>query len=123
MAILENPPHQSYATAIDSLAGLRAAQGRYEEADKLYAQCLKLHETRPSSNLMELAETFSRVMKRPIAFVEQPLDQVIQSNPENALMMEWFNTQGYQAVLPALRALYPSLLTMETWIRETGWQA
>jgi hypothetical protein len=58
-----------------------------------------------------------------IAFVEQPLDQVIQSNPENALMMEWFNTQGYQAVIPALRALYPSLLTVETWIRETGWQA
>jgi len=60
MAILENPPHQSYATAIDSLAGLRAAQGRYEEADQLYAQCLKLHESRPSSNLMELAETCER---------------------------------------------------------------
>lgn len=74
-------------------------------------------------SMTELAETFSRVMKRPIAFVEQPLDQVIQSNPENALMMEWFNTQGYQAVIPALRALYPPLLTMETWIRETGWQA
>ncbi len=74
-------------------------------------------------SMTELAETFSRVMKRPIAFVEQPLDQVIQSNPENALMMEWFNTQGYQAVIPVLHALYPSLLTMETWIRETGWQA
>jgi tetratricopeptide (TPR) repeat protein len=60
MAILENPPHQSYATAVDSLAGLRAAQGRYEEADKLYAQCLKLHESRPSSNLLELAETCER---------------------------------------------------------------
>ena len=60
MAILENPPHQSYATAIDSLAGLRAAQGRYEEADELYAQCLKLHESRPSSNLLELAETCER---------------------------------------------------------------
>jgi uncharacterized protein YbjT (DUF2867 family) len=74
-------------------------------------------------SMTELAETFSRVMKRPIAFVEQPMEQVIQSNPENALMMEWFNIQGYQAVIPALRALYPSLLTMETWIRETGWQA
>jgi tetratricopeptide (TPR) repeat protein len=60
MTILENPPHQSYATAVDSLAGLRAAQGRYEEADKLYAQCLKLYESRPSSNLLELAETCER---------------------------------------------------------------
>ena len=72
-------------------------------------------------SMTELAETFSRVMKRPIAFVEQPMEQVVQSNPENALMMEWFNTQGYQAVLPALRALYPALLNLETWLHETGW--
>jgi hypothetical protein len=62
-------------------------------------------------------------MKRTIEFVEQPMDQMIQRNPEIALMMEWFNTDGYQAVLPALRALYPALLTLETWLRETGWQA
>ena len=74
-------------------------------------------------SMMELAETFGRVMKRPITFVEQPMEQVIQSSPENALMMEWFNKEGYQAVLPALRALYPSLLNMEAWLRETGWQA
>ncbi len=74
-------------------------------------------------NMTELAETFSRVMKRTIEFVEQPMEQVIQSSPENALMMEWFNDQGYQAVIPALRALYPSLLNMETWLREKGWQA
>ncbi len=74
-------------------------------------------------SMTELAETFSRVMKRSIAFVEQPMEQVIQSSPENALMMEWFNKEGYQAVLPALRALYPSLLNVETWLRETGWQA
>lgn len=33
------------------------------------------------------------------------------------------DTQGYQAVIPALHALYPSLLNLETWLRETGWQA
>ena len=72
--------------------------------------------------MLELAETFSRVMKRPITFAEQPMEQVIKGSPENALMMEWFNKQGYQAVIPALRALYPSLLNMETWLREKGWQ-
>jgi hypothetical protein len=40
-----------------------------------------------------------------------------------ALMFAWFNTHGYQAVLPALRALDPALLTLETWLRQTGWQA
>jgi Tfp pilus assembly protein PilF len=34
--ILENPPHKSFATVLDSLAGLRADQGRYEEAEKYY---------------------------------------------------------------------------------------
>jgi tetratricopeptide (TPR) repeat protein len=58
--ILENPPHKSYATVVDSLAGLRAAQGRYEEADQLYALCLRIHESQPSSNLIDLAETCER---------------------------------------------------------------
>ena len=74
-------------------------------------------------SMTEIVETFSRVMKRTIEFVEQPMDQMIQRNPENALMMEWFNTDGYQAVLPALRALYPALLTLVTWLRQKGWQA
>jgi uncharacterized protein YbjT (DUF2867 family) len=74
-------------------------------------------------SMTELAETFSRVMKRTIEFVELPMEQMIQGDPEIALMFEWFNAQGYQAVIPALRALYPSLLNLETWLRQTGWQA
>ena len=74
-------------------------------------------------SMTELAETFSRVMKRTIEFVELPMEQMIQGDPEIALMFEWFNTHGYQAVLPALRALHPALLTLETWLRQKGWQA
>lgn len=74
-------------------------------------------------SMTELAETFGRVMKRSIEFTELPIAQMIQSSPENALMMEWFNNHGYEAVIPALRALYPPLLDMETWLRKTGWQA
>ena len=74
-------------------------------------------------SMTEIAETFSRVMQRPIHFVEQPMDEAVESNPENALMMQWFNERGYQAVIPALRALYPPLLNLETWLRQSGWQA
>ena len=59
-AILETPPHKAFVTVLDSFAGLRAAQGRYEEASEFYAQVLKIHEGRPSSNLRELAETCER---------------------------------------------------------------
>jgi len=54
------PPHKSYATTVDSLAQLRAAQGRNEEAEKFYTECLKIHKGQPSSNLKELAETCER---------------------------------------------------------------
>ncbi|MBV9615421.1 MAG: NmrA/HSCARG family protein [Ktedonobacteraceae bacterium] len=74
-------------------------------------------------SMTELAETFSRVMGRTITFVEQPMEQLLQSSPENALMMQWFNEHGYQAMIPALRALCPSLLNVEAWLRENGWQA
>lgn len=74
-------------------------------------------------SMTELAETFSRVMRRTIEFVELPMEQMIQGDPEIALMFEWFNMHGFQAVLPALRALDPALLNLETWLRQTGWQA
>ena len=74
-------------------------------------------------SMTELAETFSRVMQRTIEFVELPMEQMIQEDPEMALMFAWFNTDGYQAVLPALRALYPALLTLETWLQRTGQKA
>ena len=93
----------------------------FEQPDGFIGKALEI--AGDELTMMELAETFSRVMNQPIAFVEQPMEQVIQSSPENAVMMEWFNKEGYQAVLPALRALYPPLLNMEMWLREKGWQA
>lgn len=41
----------------------------------------------------------------------------------NEMMMQWFNEHGYEAIIPALRALYPSLLNVEAWLRKNGWQA
>ncbi len=73
--------------------------------------------------MTEIAEIFSQVMQRTISYVELPMEQMIQRDPENALMMDWFNTQGYQAIVPALRALLPSLLNLETWLHKKGWHA
>ncbi len=73
--------------------------------------------------MTEIAESFSQVMQRTISYVELPVEQSIQRDAENALMMEWFNTDGYQAIVPALRALLPSLMNLETWLRKKGWHA
>lgn len=58
--ILQNPPHKSFATVLDSLGGLRADQRRYEEAEQFYLECVKLHESRPGSNLSDFADTCER---------------------------------------------------------------
>lgn len=35
-------------------------------------------------------------------------------------MFEWFNTAGYRADIPALRARYPFLSTLPDWVNTTG---
>jgi hypothetical protein len=37
-------------------------------------------------------------------------------------MFQFFNGQGYDADIPALRKIYPDLRTFERWLRETGWE-
>ncbi|GCE13468.1 NmrA/HSCARG family protein [Tengunoibacter tsumagoiensis] len=66
----------------------------------------------------QVAETFTRVFNHPVRYVEQPLEQVMSSNEEIGVMMEWFNTHGYQADISSLRQLYPPLLTLEAWLRK-----
>jgi uncharacterized protein YbjT (DUF2867 family) len=70
----------------------------------------------------QIAETFSRVIGRPIQLGQMPFDPNQQPDPEYLKMFQWFNDEGYQADIPALRRLYPPLKTLETWLRQTGWE-
>ncbi|MFQ5795163.1 MAG: NmrA/HSCARG family protein [Candidatus Bipolaricaulia bacterium] len=69
----------------------------------------------------QAAELFSRVIDRPVQFVEMSIERLRGFNEEYAVMFEWFNDEGYQADLPALRALHPQLTTFETWLSKDGW--
>lgn len=69
----------------------------------------------------QAAEVFSRVMGRPVRFVEMTIEQVRSSSEDLALMFQWFNKKGFQADIRALRSLHPQLMTLETWLRKTGW--
>jgi hypothetical protein len=35
-------------------------------------------------------------------------------------MFAWFNQSGYQADIAALRQLYPSLKTLEAWLKQSN---
>lgn len=72
----------------------------------------------------ELANTLSRVIGRPVHYIEQTLDEVRQSpygGEELAVMIEWFNEEGYDGDIDALRLIHPNLLTLHDWLQRTGW--
>ena len=69
----------------------------------------------------EVAEHFSRAIGRPVRFAEQSMDQIRGFDPDLAAMLQWFNDEGYQVDIPALRDIHPQLTTFEEWLRKAGW--
>ncbi|MFE9117261.1 NmrA/HSCARG family protein [Streptomyces sp. NPDC007172] len=63
----------------------------------------------------QMAEVFQRVCGHPVRFRSQPPAELRALSEEAATMFGWFDTHGFQADLPALRALHPGLITLETW--------
>ena len=68
------------------------------------------------------AGIMSRVIGRPVLYDQTAAQQQADAFSEASLMMRWFDEHGYQADIPALRALHPSLMTLETWLRQNGWE-
>lgn len=71
--------------------------------------------------MSQAVEVFSRVMGRPVRFVEMTIGQVRSFSEDLALMFKWINEKGFRADISSLRALHPQLMTLETWLRKTGW--
>src|SRR5260221_3245960 len=69
----------------------------------------------------QIAETFTRVIGRPVQWVapqagSQPPDE------EQVALLRFINGEGYTADIPALRRAYPDLLTFERYLRRNGWE-
>ncbi|WP_261985782.1 NmrA/HSCARG family protein [Microbispora sp. CSR-4] len=71
----------------------------------------------------EIAATFGRVCGLPARFERTPIEHVRAFDPWVARMFEFFEEHPAQVDLPALRAEHPGLMTLETWLRATGWKA
>jgi uncharacterized protein YbjT (DUF2867 family) len=67
------------------------------------------------------AEILSKLVGRPVKYVQQPIEQVRSFSKEYAEMYEWFEAKGYAADIPALRKLHPKLKTFEDWARTRNW--
>jgi len=72
----------------------------------------------------QAAEVFARVIGRPVRDERTPMDRFRQAmGEEMTTMFAWFNDVGYAADIPALRAAYPPLATLERYLRDAGWAA
>ena len=71
--------------------------------------------------MLQAAESFGKVLGRPVKYAEMPIEQVKSCNEDFARMFEWFNEYGYNVDIKALREIHPEMLTLEQWLRRTGW--
>lgn len=69
----------------------------------------------------QAAAVFSQAIGKPVRYKQVPIERLRSFNAEVAQMYEWLNESGYQADIPALRALHPAMMTLETWVGSTGW--
>jgi uncharacterized protein YbjT (DUF2867 family) len=71
----------------------------------------------------EYAETFSRVIGREVNYYQVPWDQFEQAAGEESYRMyRWFNDNGYEADIAALKKEHPGLVSFEQYLRAHGWE-
>lgn len=70
----------------------------------------------------QIAETFSKVIGRPVTLAAPSGGSGRASEEEMIAMFNFFNGEGYEADIPTLRKLHPGLLTFEQWLRKNGWE-
>jgi uncharacterized protein YbjT (DUF2867 family) len=73
--------------------------------------------------MQQIADTFSRVIGRPVKYVQLSWDQYrAAAGDEYTEMYEWFDRVGYNADVEALRQIYPELTTFEQYLRSHDWE-
>jgi uncharacterized protein YbjT (DUF2867 family) len=69
-----------------------------------------------------LAETFSRVIGRPVTLAAPTGGWGNASEEEMQAAFNFFNGEAYRADIDALRELHPGLLRFEDFLRRNGWE-
>jgi uncharacterized protein YbjT (DUF2867 family) len=70
----------------------------------------------------QIADTFTRVIGRPVKLVQPMPGAGRRSDEEMEAMFNFFNGEAYAADIPALRKLHTGLLTLEQYLRKNGWE-
>jgi uncharacterized protein YbjT (DUF2867 family) len=70
----------------------------------------------------QTADTFAKVIGRPVKLTLPTGGGGRRSEEEMKAMFNFFNGEGYDADIAALRKLHPGLLTLEGYLRKNGWE-
>jgi uncharacterized protein YbjT (DUF2867 family) len=70
----------------------------------------------------QTAQVFSQVIGRPVELVPPAGNDSWAPEEEQIAMFNFFNGEGYDADIPALRQLHPGLLHFEEYLRQNGWE-
>ncbi len=68
-------------------------------------------------------DTYSEVMGREVVYTQLPLEQYLQTMPKPLRpLFKWYDEVGYTADVEGMRKRYPDLMTLEQYLRATGWE-
>jgi hypothetical protein len=70
----------------------------------------------------QIADTFTKVIGRPVRLTPPQSGGGWADPEEMAAMFNFFNGKAYDADIPGLRKLHPGLLRFEGWLRKNGWE-
>ena len=70
----------------------------------------------------QAAEVFAKVIGRPVTLAAPQMDGGRAPEEEMIAMFNFFNGEGYDADISALRKLHPGLLRFEDYLRKNGWE-
>jgi uncharacterized protein YbjT (DUF2867 family) len=76
------------------------------------------------TTMPQVAAAFSRVLGRPVEYVQVPWDQYREAaGDEYYKMFRWFEDVGYEADVSALRRIHPALKDFDAYLKEGPWGA
>jgi uncharacterized protein YbjT (DUF2867 family) len=70
----------------------------------------------------QIVDTLTRVIGREVRLVQPETTAGATPAPEQLAIFQFINGQGYDADIFALRERYPSLQSLETYLRRNGWE-
>lgn len=112
------PDRQLHFIAIRDIA--RLAAEAFDHPDEWSGMAINI--AGDSMSVQEYVDTFSKVMGRSITYTRMPLEEYLASMPKPLRpLFRWYDEVGYTADVDALRKRYPEMLTLEQYLRSTGW--